>query len=414
MAYMISLYHRAKRYLSLFFIKLGLRVRSLLDRRRYPRKCSIIYEKEYSSEPVMLVALYEKGDVRNDVKYLLKCAKKLGIYTIGVNTKSMRWDQNYAELLDCYIERDNFGRDFGSYKLGFNHVYSRGIDERCNRFLMINDSVFFSEKHCLSFLKIMFESDVEVLGATENHEIKHHLGSFCISMSGKILRSDKLKKYWMNYKNSDIRPEVIARGEMGLSQCLRSIVSTDEQFRAYFDTAYVSNIIEERKNELLPYLDRLSCKSEHRGWRKFSWEDAFNSSTYLKNNLLKSLGDDDFYFDVNDWKGLEGLVPNDKTGVDPERFLGEFKEKAKSHFLMCFNSGSQIHANNIFLHYIGMPIIKLDGLYRGMFNAEDVENIASQLVPSQQDEFRRMMYSRPYGGHVLFGWKNIAFFHGYI
>lgn len=152
MAYMISLYHRAKRYLSLFFIKLGLRVRSLLDRRRYPRKCSIIYEKEYSSEPVMLVALYEKGDVRNDVKYLLKCAKKLGIYTIGVNTKSMRWDQNYAELLDCYIERDNFGRDFGSYKLGFNHVYSRGIDERCNRFLMINDSVFFSEKHCLSFL----------------------------------------------------------------------------------------------------------------------------------------------------------------------------------------------------------------------------------------------------------------------
>ncbi|OSN06944.1 rhamnan synthesis F family protein [Lonsdalea iberica] len=414
MAYMILLFNRAKRFLSLFSIKLGLRFRSFLERRKYPSKCSIIYEREYLSEPVMLLALYEKGGLRNDVQCLLKFAKKLGIYTIGVNTRSMQWDPEYSELLDCYIERDNFGRDFGSYKVGFNHIYSKSIDERCNRFLMINDSVFFSEKHCLSFLKIMFESEIDVLGATENHEIRHHLGSFCISMSGNILRSDKLKKYWSNYKNSDIRPEVIARGEMGLSQCLRSIVSADDQFRAYYDTAYVSSIIEDRTDELLPLLDRLSCKSEHRGWRKFNWEDALNTSAFLKNSLLKPIGDDDFFFDVNDWKGLEGLIPNNKGDIDPERFLGEFEEKVKAHFLTCFNSGSQIHANNIFLHYIGMPIIKLDGLYRGMFNAEDVENIASQLVPSQKDEFRRMMYSRPFGGHVLFGWKNTAFFNGFI
>lgn len=91
-----------------------------------------------------------------------------------------------------------------------------------------------------------------------------------------------------------------------------------------------------------------------------------------------------------------------------------FNEEAISHFMECFAKGSQIHQSNIFLHKIGLPIIKLDGLYRGAFNSNDVEKLASDLDGMQREHFLRTMYSRPYGGNVLVGWKLAAFMRGLI
>lgn len=412
MRFILSFFYKFYMWVSKNFIIGYLRVRSLLDRIKNPRKKKVVVEASYNGGPIMLMALYEKGVIRNDTQALLHAAKSLGVYVIGVNTKRLDWQDSYAALLDCYIERDNFGRDFGSYKLGFDHVYSKGWDKECPRLLMINDSVFFSSKHCRSFLESLFNSSVEVLGATENHEIEHHLGSFCIAISGKVLRSEKLKSYWRDYKNSDIRPEVIERGEMGLSKCLKSVVGRDGGFRAFYDVAFVAQYIDEHP-DIVVKLDRLSRKSKLTGWPVFSWEDALESNFYLKNSLVKELGDE-YYFDVEDWGDIEGLIPKNQEYINKERFIGELKEKAIAYFLYCFNSGSQLHANNIFLHYIGVPIIKLDGLYRGMFNVEDIENLASQLELSQKEEFRRLMYSRPFGQDVLFGWKRLAFMLGYI
>ena len=47
-------------------------------------------------------------------------------------------------LIDCYIERPNFGRDFGSYKTAFMHLFAQGWHEHCPRLLMLNDSIFYS------------------------------------------------------------------------------------------------------------------------------------------------------------------------------------------------------------------------------------------------------------------------------
>jgi hypothetical protein len=63
---------------------------------------------------------------------------------------------------------------------------------------------------------------------------------------------------------------------------------------------------------------------------------------------------------------------------------------------------------------MGLPIIKLDGLYRGIFNVMDVNLITQQLDETEADELEDLLYARPYGGDVLVGWKRSAFMRGLI
>jgi hypothetical protein len=71
------------------------------------------------------LALYEKGRLRSDIENLLITAKSLGMYVLAVNTLKVHNPDGLKDKIDCYIERPNFGRDFGSYQTGFLHIYTR-------------------------------------------------------------------------------------------------------------------------------------------------------------------------------------------------------------------------------------------------------------------------------------------------
>jgi hypothetical protein len=108
---------------------------------------------------------------------------------------------------------------------------------------MLNDSLFYSKANLAAFLEQMITTDIEVLGATENHEIEHHLGSFCISFDQSILQQPHFRRYWARYSNTDVRPKVIKRGEMELSKTLRRCVSSQDQFTAHFNLTWLSNYL---------------------------------------------------------------------------------------------------------------------------------------------------------------------------
>ena len=79
-----------------------------------------------------------------------------------------------------------------------------------------------------------------------------------------------------------------------------------------------------------------------------------------------------------------------------------------------YSFGSQIHQNSILLHSFGLPIVKLDGLYRGVLSIRDVEEIANQLLEAERSFFLYQMYSRPFGVDTLVGWRRAAFNLGLI
>lgn len=389
------------------------------------RKDQVHFTSPYAGQKIMLMALYEKGQIRADVIAALAAAKALGIYVIGVNTLKLAQPNNYRDYMDCYIERFNFGRDFGSYKSGFNYLYANGLAEQCPRLLMINDSVFFSQKHIGRFIEEMFVDDIEVLAATENHEIEHHLGSFCIAMGNAVLNSKILKKYWSQYKNSDVRPVVIKTGEMALSKALRGAISHLDGFGALYDvTRAVSRL--RTDPELFEDVATLTrCSKE--AWETFSFSDVSNDlhDKYLHSKLsitgteasveINNMDDMVMSFgsSTSEFKRIvRGMVANaDTVNGSLEKIIDR---EIIANFADSFSRGSQIHQNGPFLHRIGLGFIKLDGLYRGIFTSEDVEMIAEDLNREQQSSFRKMMYARPYGKQVYFGWKRAAFEHGLI
>ena len=199
-------------------------------------------------------------------------AKNYGAYTICVNTLKLQTPEKYKQAIDCYIERYNFGRDFGSFKAGFSHLYKRQWHDKCPRLLMLNDSLFYSKKHLARFISDLFETDVEVLGATENHEVEHHLGSFCLSLDGRIVRHYKFRAYWKRYSSSDVRPVVIKRGEMGLSKTLRRCVSSLDQYSAFFDLSWFSEQVAKNPELLETISDFYRAADFHRASDFVDWK----------------------------------------------------------------------------------------------------------------------------------------------
>lgn len=389
---------------------------------------NIRFENTYNGQKILLLALYEKGELREDIEHLLEIVKKQDVYVICVNTLRLSEPEQYTEVMDCYIERYNYGRDFGSYKTGFLHLYKRQLHEKCPRLVILNDSLFYSKKNQAAFINDLFKTEVEALGATENHEIEHHLGSFCLSLAGSVIKNKSFIRYWRKYSNSDVRPVVIKRGEMGLSKVLRYCVSSQDNFTALYDltrfTEYLNNnpgfMCEVTNMYRVPDMYR---PSEFIDWHRPSLKNVvkrINSKYITSDPVLKhidanidlSINNEALYF-VDSISSLKEFISTIAYGNIAD--LDEkIREEIKNDLLECFTIGSQIHQNAIILHKLGLPIIKLDGLFRGMFSVEDINNLSKQLDEHEKNNFRRLLNSKPFGGKVLYGWKRAAFYRGLI
>lgn len=388
------------------------------------KRNNVVFEKEYLNEKILLLALYEKGVLRDDIRNLLEVAKSKGAYVICVNTLKLKNPEQYTDLMDCYIERYNYGRDFGSYKTGFMYLYERQLHEKCPRLLVLNDSLFYSKKNQPKFIDDLLTTEIEVLGATENHEIEHHIGSFCLSLDGDIVRNNLIKRYWKKYKNSDVRPVVIKRGEMGLSKVLRRCVTSPDNFTSLFDIAWFSEYLKNNPETLNTIYD-LIRSSDLVDWKVPSLQDStkkimhkfciHNTELDGKNiDISADIKESGFVFFADTLflaaKAIQKSLKCDDFSALNQRVL----EEARYDLIDCFSSGSQIHQNGILLHKLGMPIIKLDALFRGMYSAEDIEKLSLQLESIEAQKFKKLLFSKPFGGKVLFGWKRAAFYRGLI
>ena len=387
------------------------------------KKPVVHFQAPYAGQRIMLLALYEKGVLRPDVLRLLRHAKDAGLYVLAVNTLRLLDPAKVQGLVDCYIERPNFGRDFGSYKTGFLHFYAQGWDRACPRLLMINDSVYFSSERMPKFLDDMMSSEIEVLGSTENHEFEHHLGSFCIAMSSKVLRGGGLKAYWRRYRLTDVRPKVIERGEMALSRALKRTVTSPKQFCALYSAARFAVEVS-RSIDLLQSAISLGRRSsllwKNGGTPERLVAEVINRYAHNidnKNNVVAKIFSDVTPVRNRYWVGdLPSIIHAVRSiVVDGESVNEEVIVSTVAATLMDnFIQGSQIHQNSSILLSMGLPIIKLDSLYRGVANAEDVEILASQLNDVEARELRELLFQRPYGSHFLRGWRLSAFKGGYL
>ncbi|MEB5705506.1 rhamnan synthesis F family protein [Pantoea anthophila] len=421
-----------------FFLKIAIYiyygVLSIRDDIKTKKYTDVRIKNNFAGGKVMLLALYEKSSLRNDTLELLKEAKRNNIFVIAVNTLKLE-DINFPnELTDVYIERDNYGRDFGSYKAGMKYFFENNFHEKCERLLIINDSVFFSKLGLSDFVRNLFDTNVEVLGATENSQHSHHLGSFCISVAGKITRNSKFKSFWYDYKPSNVRPLVIKRGEFGLSKLLKSLVSSEQQFKSLFNVSFMERKLREDHDLFKNYY--YYRREGVRGWANRSItgmlaNDEVLSSYYNQyllqcNDFSRPVSSNETYA-VNNRIVKDGKVLNDKnvdyleavnffrTYSNEELFLdSQFKQRVVALYLEEFTMGSQIHINCLALHHIGLPIIKLDLMFRCVCSMNDIIKLRDQLDESQQEEFMTLILARLCGDKFLVGLNRLAYQFGIL
>ncbi|WP_298802784.1 rhamnan synthesis F family protein [uncultured Lentibacter sp.] len=390
------------------------------------QKPKVHFEAPYEGQRIMVLALYEKGVLRPDVIRLMEAARAEGLYVLAVNTLKLGDPSALQGLVDCYIERPNFGRDFGSYKTGFLHIFKNNWQESCPRLLMINDSVFFSAERMPKFLNDMMTSEIEVLGSTENYEIEYHLGSFCIAMSQSVLKKPIFQKYWKNYRLTDVRPRVIKRGEMKLSKTLKKCISAPTQLRALYGSTHFLQCLNNNP-DLIDFVIQNSRTSDLLHWDQFNADNivSFLRARFLApvsmisssentdiqvNAELEQLNEEYFVYDS---KTLKDYIFRHVRNTETIQ-ASIVNDSIISNMTQIFMNGSQIHQNASPLLYLGLPIVKLDGMYRGMFNVYDIQRISRLLETVEADQLQQILMERPFGGSTLIGWKKAAFLSGLI
>tara|TARA_B100000886_G_scaffold45430_1_gene27900 strand:- start:1642 stop:2934 length:1293 start_codon:yes stop_codon:yes gene_type:complete len=394
-------------------------------------RSKILQNKPLNSKNTIVFALFQKGKLRGDIRFVIEFLKEKGFDIVGVNTQKLVGDD--IELFDYYVERKNYGQDFGSYKLAFTRLFKRKNYDP-EKIIMLNDSIFFCRDSLDEFFNDLLDKNFDVIGATENFEVSYHLGSFCISLSNIIFKEKKFRKFWKNFKLTNIRPTNIKKGEMGLSKALKESLPSADKLHVIFGSKKILDFINEN-DHLLNDFNSMSRRSDFVHWKKPNGKEVINyvlqrltsrSQLSASGFLADEWSDSDIEFDfdmnidldvgsdeygyVDGYDGFKSFFEKYQINV-PEKDL---KAAIQVTILNSFREGSQIHQNFIWNYCMGCPILKNDGVYRGMWNMEDVINLKKYMEAEDFKEFSKILLSRQYGMTTLKGWRLYAFSEGYI
>lgn len=390
----------------------------------YFHKSQIFEYKSYKpGQKVALLAIWEYEELRHDVEFLIQELKNRDYYICIINTGKID-PLKLNDLCSVYISRFNYGRDFGSYKEGFLYLHRQGILDSASKVLMANDSIFFLRDNIAACLTEFENSSLKVLGATENYEIWHHLGSFFIMFDNSVTKSKKFIKFWKNYKVTDLRTKNIRYGEIVLTEIVKKIVP-DNQVGAQWSLSLFSKYISSH-NELSNAI-ALANRGHLTEWKKLSWQfvtkvslqERIVSVTDFQSNpgLMLSQEKTDYkeLSAINNFDGAVRIIQSLSDEKLSEKEVQELFLKAKGLFMTTAASGSQVHQNGNLLVSLGCPIVKLDLIYRGAFSYEDAEILFDNIENSKdRDQLRENLYRRAFGIDALRGWKRSAFAKGLI
>ncbi len=139
-----------------------------------------------------------------------------------------------------YLERPNFGYDFGGYRDAVLELGERLAD--LQRLVILNDSVWFPLPGARDWLDDVEALDVDFAGAASNYgtprpeieefatmqwsyRVTHpnfHYCSFALCVGPAILRDPGFLRYWKGLRLSNDKSRTVRRGEIGLSQWVLS------------------------------------------------------------------------------------------------------------------------------------------------------------------------------------------------
>jgi hypothetical protein len=379
-------------------------------------------ESPSPGQPILVVALWKYGSLREDIKKLIATAQRLGFFVLAVNTGKGQGTED-SERANFFAQIPNFGRDFASYKFAMQTIYKNNWHKNASRLVLANDSIFYSEVGLESLLVASLETKLRAMGATENFEIERHLGSFFLSFDPTVFEHKRFVRFWMRYRRSNIRPSVIRRGELRLSKTVKKLMDPSE-FGALYDIGAVSENFEQQDFAQADRFFSLAVRSPGAlHWRKSrlpavaeEWRNRYSAQMLkLQSDSKLSINQlEDLFLKAVSLEGLSGEIGRLSPNTSDEEIYQTVREVALESILLSTASGSQIHNSCLFFFDMGLPIVKLDLLYRGAASFSDIMKFKNFMSYEEFLELRGLIFQRPFGGDTLTGWRRAAFYRGLI
>ncbi|MCW5701025.1 MAG: hypothetical protein KIT82_00355 [Bradyrhizobium sp.] len=309
-----------------------------------------------------------------------------------------------AQLLEtCYvlIERANVGRDLGAYKDAVNILLRSEKD--VDRLILMNDSMFFFQRG-LGKLIADLDGEGEFIGLTEVFEYHYHVQSFLLSFGFHAVRSRAFCRFWKRYRPIGTRRWSIHKGEVNLTRQM-----TKAGFRPHilFQAA-----------QLIPHLRPRPIREVLESVRLLP--------SYCRPALYREF--DKFIgaggFSVTDFEAISQGVRPVGPGRSPAglpAISGQLDTMDRWNFEIFGNrlisliaKRNQAHVGGfLFMKYLGLPAIKRDIFYRGVYSLEEVYRILSDFNEPLRDDV--MADLRRAGTSMHFkGLRRILHNHGSI
>ncbi|MBW4710813.1 rhamnan synthesis F family protein [Roseobacter sp. YSTF-M11] len=201
------------------------------------RKCKILDGK---AEPKNRIAVYlfypQKGLQKSHLRAIDYLAQSG--YAPLVICNAPLDDAELCKVLGrCwrYIERPNFGYDFGGYRDGILSIKTQlgSLD----RLILTNDSTWFPLPGAMDWIAASEALNVDYAGAAWAWAVRHedpedfekiqwtvdkdrrnfHYASYALNIASPILRTKKFYRFWKNFRLTNEKNRTVRRGEIGLT-----------------------------------------------------------------------------------------------------------------------------------------------------------------------------------------------------
>lgn len=138
-------------------------------------------------------------------------------------------------LCHIYIQRPNFGYDFGGYRDGV--LAALGAVQKPKRLVLLNDSTWFPIIDHADWLGDIESLDLDFAGAASNYGVprpdparfktmdfdyrsdhkRFHYCSFALAFGPRVLKDPDFRRFWRRFPLTNKKKSTVRRGEIGLT-----------------------------------------------------------------------------------------------------------------------------------------------------------------------------------------------------
>jgi len=241
------------------------------------------------------------------------------------------------------IEKYTTGRDFGSYKTGWEWINKHINNNELGVVALVNDSLYWP-RYIEAVIGEILEQKNDWLCLFENFQTLYHAQSFFQMFRAPVFKSNAFIRFWQNYKSPSARLRVITKGEAGLTRSL---------FAAGFEP------------------------------------QAYYNSVRLRADILRALTGKEIPSPLNDVLNITlGFESRKETGRPPVRrddFLAMLPADVAHKVSVLAEKYNPTHSTGLLCNYLYRAPVKRDICYRDVLSMSDLVALAQGFSPEEKE-----------------------------